>query len=306
MSGSQGVISLIIRAVDKASNEINQVHGTVNKLRSLIAAGLGVTSVILLVRKLQSEFQKAFDAVESVKLSTAGLASMITTFASKPGDDLASLYKESYGYAQLLVQKMEEWDGKTLTNAQDLMAIVETLVQAGVLIDVNNKKQEEGFIAIANTIKILTAQYPNAAAQIRSEARALLEGVVRPGDQLARMLDQKLGGKLKEHIELWKQEGTLIENVGKQLSGFTQGTEDISKTWTAVKSTMETISTRIMRSIFEPVYSDIVSLGKEFTRGLTDQKDKLEGQKTTVDYIRNIIYSWWTGWKNNLYTIKEI
>jgi hypothetical protein len=241
-------------------------------------------------------------SVEDVKLSTASLAATITTFAKGSKTDLAGTYKQAYDYAGQVVHKMEEWDAETVATGKNLMAMVETMAQGGVLLDVNNKKQKEGFIAIANALALLT-QGQNQDIQFRQEIRGLIDGEERATNRLAVLLGQKVGGSLKDHVEKWKEQGTLIENAGLLLVGFTAAAKDIDSTWLAVKSTLETMYHRVLRGMFTPVYEDIIRLGKQISLNMMDQ-DSTAGNIAAT--LRDGMYKTWESIKNILRSAWEI
>lgn len=244
-------------------------------------AQLAVQAFHKAVSLIAGTFERGFQAAEEFNVSVASTAAILTTFSAKAKTDLPGAYKDAHSYAALLVEKVEEWDAKTVATGRELMAIVETLAQGGVVLDVNNKKQEEGFIAIANALKLLT-QGQNQEIQIRQEIRALVEGDVRAISRLATVLERQIGGSLEEHVKKWKEKGTLIENAGELLKGFSAAGKDIESTWMAVRSTLDTVANRILRDAFKPVYQDIVSLGKDFSLTMMDGGQKVNGVKEAV------------------------
>lgn len=296
--GTDNKLQIIIEAVNKTKGELDQIKDQVNDLGKGIkeagshtdsftggigkmAAAFGIANIgMAVLQKGVSEFvsiiKKGLSAVEDFQLSIIENASVITTFAKNTeGANIADVYKNAKEYATNLVNKIEEWDAKTIATGKDLGIINQTLIQGGVLIDYTNKKQEEGFLAIANAVKILTAGQ-NFEIQGRQEVRALLDGEVRANSRLATLMDAQLNGSLKEQIAIWKQEGTVIEHVGELLSGFAQGANDLETTWTAVGSTLETIATKILRGAFGPVFEDLVGRAKELSDYFLDHKEVME------------------------------
>ena len=243
-----------------------------------------------------------FMAVEKMKLSTASLASTITSFAKNASTDLAGTYRQAYDYSAQLVLKMEEWNAKTVASGQNLMAMVETMAQGGVILDLNNKNQEKGFLAIANALALVT-QGQNQDIQFRQETRALMTGQARMTDKLAIMLKQKVGGELKANVQLWKEQGTLIENVGALLEGFQEGAKDLQRTWLAIGTTLETMYTRILRGMFTPIYEDIISMGQEITLNIMNQNS---GLNVMGDSLKGVIYKGWQDIKNITESIVDI
>ena len=209
-------------------------------------------------------FYDGFRAVESMRLSTASLASTITSFAKGAEKDLVGTYKQAYDYAGQLVLKMEEWNAKTVATGQNLTAMVETLAQSGVV---------------------------------------LVQGEVRATNLLGRLLNQRVGGELKKHVNLWKEQGTLIENAGALLEGFQAGAKDLQNTWLAVGTTLTTIYNRILRGMFTPVYEDIINMGRQITMNAMDQNSQLNSVGKTLKYV---IYKGWLDIKNVTQSVADI
>jgi len=288
-------LKLYVKAVDQAGHTIDNVGRHVDTLGSKIKTALsfagiatGIGAVVMGLRKVEGILESGFDAMEDLRMSTASMASLITTFAEDAEEDLVGTYRRAYDYSERLVRKMEDIDARTIATGKDLNIIVQTLIQGGVLLDINNQKQLDGFVALTNAVKILT-KGQEGQRQIIQEIRALVNGQVDDSSMLARMLDQQVGGNLKEHLRIWKEEGTVIENIGKLVKGFAEGTKDMENTWTAVRSTLDTISNRILREIMAPTYEDIVRTVKELTDEFTKQKGSL---KSISDMSQAILGIW--------------
>jgi len=235
-----------------------------------------------------------FRAMEKMKLSTASLASTITSFAKDADKDLAGTYEQALGYSEQLVFKMEELNAKTVATGENLTAMVETMAQGGVLLDLNNKEQIKGFLAIANALALVT-QGQNQDIQFRQEIRGLINGEVKATNALSRILSQKVGGNLKEHVKLWKEQGTLIESAGALLNGFQEGAKDLENTWEAVGTTLSTMYSKTLRGLMAPVYEDIIRMGKQITLNVLDQNSALNRNAT---FLKTVVFKGWQDIKN--------
>jgi hypothetical protein len=243
-----------------------------------------------------------FRAMEKLKLSTASMASTITSFAKNAERDLTGTYKQALDYSGQLVLKMEELNAQTVATGENLTVMVETMAQNGVLLDLNNEKQIKGFLAIANALALIT-QGQNQDIQFRQEIRGLMQGEVRATNMLSRLLSQRVGGELKKHVEIWKEKGTLIENAGALLSGFQEGAKDLSNTWLAVGTTIETMYNRVLRGMIAPIYEDIIKMGKQITMNALDQDSLLNRQAET---LKTTIYRGWQDIKNITQSIVDV
>jgi len=236
-----------------------------------------------------------FQAMEQMKLSTASLAATITSFAKDADKDLAGTYQQALNYSGQLVLKMEELNAQTIATGDNLMTMVETMAHQGILLDINNKKQMTGFLAIANALAAVTGSFQNQAAQFGQEMRALMTGQTRHTDSLALLLKQKVGGNLKENIKLWREQGTLIESVGALLEGFSEGAKDLENTWAAVGTTLSTLYNKVLRGMIAPVYMDIIAMGKQITLNALDQNSALNKNANT---LKTVVYRGWQDIKN--------
>ena len=269
-----------INSAIKKSNKSAEKHvGIVSRIKgqlfSLRSYWLAISAAVAIATITVVKFFKAgFMSVEKFRLSVASVAASITTFSDLSGGNVAEVYANAVKYAEKLALKMEIINVRTIATGEQLRAMNETFIQQGVLLDVNNKNQEDAFVSIANAISLIT-QGQNQEIQMRQEIRGLLSGDIRATNLLARMIDTKLGGELKKNIALWKQQGTLLENLGKHLEGFKAGSEDLASTWAALSTTFDTIANRYLRNIFKPIYEDIIKSSLTFSRSLLNQKEIL-------------------------------
>jgi hypothetical protein len=285
-----------LQKLQETSTTMTQKMGAgLGQLRShwlKYAAAIGVAYAAS--RKIFRLYEKAFDIIEQTRLSTAALASLITTFSDRAkAGDLAGAYREAYDYAEALVLKTEELNTRTLMGAKGLYTMVETMAQYGVLLDTNNTKQTQGFLALANALAIVT-QGMNQEVQIRQEVRALMTGQTRATDQLGRLIKNIVGEDMEKQLTQWREQGVLIENVGALLTGFQAGTKDLASTWMAIKSTMETIQSKILRGALTPMYEYILETVQKISGALIDQ----EGQLTPLaQQIQEKLLMGWLGVK---------
>lgn len=272
-----------------------------HKINSITFAQVGVAALAFgaIMTKVGLD---GFRAMEKMKLSTASLASTITSFAKDADKDLAGTYKQAYGYSEQLVLKMEELNAQTVATGENLTAMVETMAQGGILLDLNNEKQLKGFLAIANALALVT-QGQDQDIQFRQEIRGLIDGEVKSTNALSRILSQKVGGNLKENVKLWKEQGTLIESAGALLSGFQEGAKDLENTWEAVGTTLSTMYNKTLRGLMAPVYEDIIQMGKQITLNVLDQNSTLN--KNAV-LLRTVVYKGWQDIKNITESVIDI
>jgi len=219
-------------------------------------------------------FSRGLSTIEEFNLSVASSSAFIATFSDRTkSGDLAGGFQEANIYAQALNEKLEKVDSLTIASGKDLRVMSETMLQNGVILDINNQKQITGFTNIATALALVT-QGQNKDIQMRQEINALLQGQVHATDRLPKLLEA-VDPHLQEHLKLWKAEGTLIENVGGLLKGFSADTGELDNSWATVGSTMETIHDRILRGMFQPAYDDLIRLAQEYNTTLADANGEL-------------------------------
>ncbi len=95
-------------------------------------------------------------------------------------------------------------------------------------IDLSSEIARKNFITVANAV-ILSTQGILRQGQALQELRAISEGVVRPGAQLLTIL-QRQDPQIRQHLELWRAQGTVIQNIAGLLQGYRAGIEHIGNT----------------------------------------------------------------------------
>lgn len=266
-------------AIEKQNKAIKRQAGFVNKIKSKLFAlrsyWLAISAAVAIATITVVKFFKAsFMSVEKFKLSVASIAASITTFSDLSAGNVDEVYANAAKYAEKLALKMEIINARTIASGTQITAMLETFIQQRVLLSASSKEQEDAFVAIANAVSLIT-QGQNQEIQMRQEIRGLLSGDIRATNLLARMIDTKLGGTLKENLAIWKQQGTVIVELGKHLEGFKAGSADLASTWAAVSTTFETIGNRYLRGMFQPLYAELIKNSLSFSRSLLGQKEIL-------------------------------
>ncbi|MDH4100608.1 MAG: hypothetical protein OEV28_08530 [Nitrospirota bacterium] len=278
---NKNIVEILIKAlgVDSVQSEFRKIKGPIEEVKESMN-GLRRQAAILSAEFVAIDFavrrafsmvtntiKPAYDAVEQFNLSVTRTAAMITSFQTK--GDLSENYAKAKEYAEGLVDALRRIDAKTIASAQHLNMITEEMTKQGVLLDYNNEAQVKGFTNIANAVATIAEGSPNKELQVRQEIRAVMQGQVNMNSQLSQQLNAMVGGSLKQKVELWKKEHTLIENIGGLLKGYAAASNDLEGTWAVIGSTMETIKAKILIEGFMPAYkeiNDLLSKGNQFLR----------------------------------------
>jgi len=267
------------------------IEKTMESSKNILAAAPGfalataaISGVYVALRAVRDEFTAGLAAVEDYQLKVASMSAFLTTFDKNLTKTNASdIYKSANVEAQKIVKTMEVLDARTIATGKDLTTMAEQFIKGGVKIDTANKASMDGFVNIANALKLLT-QGQNQEIQMRQEIRALTQGQVRDQNIVVQTL-KGVDPQIKEHIKLWKQQGTVLENVGQLLAGFGPAAKDLEKTWAVVGSTMETIHTRILRDAFKPTYDSLVQTAKAWNSALMNTDGTLTTLATSLSKV---------------------
>jgi hypothetical protein len=253
------------RMADSEMSELEQtIHGVNMRVMNLVMAGGLIAAPFVAFFALMSHGIKTVDDFE---VSVTQIAAQLTQMQVSSGKsaNLGKTFQDSAAYAQVLADKLEEIDANSFANNKGLMAMLQTMVMQGTVLDVNNKKQVETFTALSNAIAMYTAGQ-DQEIQARQEMRALLSGEVNQHSQLARIIDTQIKaegvykGGLKEVVELGQQHNDTIERLGPYLQGINAASGAINKTWSAASSSLETAVNKVTREGFKEVFDDVVPL----------------------------------------------
>jgi len=314
MPTTQEQMNLIISAVDNTKAAVNSAVNSFKWLgTSVTQISTQFTMITEAARRAFAVMEKGFnevrDAVDGYNMAVIKAAALVTGMMAKDDRPLAKRYAEAKDYAEGLAIALEDIDKRTLLTAQDLQGITEEMAKQGVLLDFNNQKQVKGFEALANALAVISAGSPNKAIQLRQEARALLQGEVNVNSQLAMILQSQVGN-LESQVALHKRQGDLLEWLGEQLVGFTAASGDISATWEAIQTSLETIYRQVLRGGLGPAFKEIVELVKKLSDWVTDHKNQIQtllvGAWQSVRGVIETVGNLFAGFKGDLGPIKDL
>jgi hypothetical protein len=235
------------------------------------------------IELIKKSFSTAFSAVEDFKINVASLAGVVLTLAdTKPGEDLGKQYQKATNYAQSLYLVMEDIAATTLMTGDQVNLLVSVLTRYGQTIDITNEKQIKSLKTIANAIGIITAGQ-NQEVQITSEMSNLLSGIITARDRIGKLL-LTYHPTIKEDLEIWKEEDTIIRHLADLLKGIGYTSESLADTWKTVSTLLQTTVNRVLRGGMKPVYEDILNITKDINRWLTDNKGIIQLKMITAYY----------------------
>lgn len=277
---SPNQVQLIIEAVNKFGPTFAELAGELQSMRGKVAVAAAEFAAVQMAAQtafnaVSAVIKPAMDAIDQFNTTVVATAAQIVSFQGKKGN-LGEQYQLARDYAEQLQIKMEEVDANTIASAQDLSLMTSELMKQRVLLDINNQKQIEGFTNIANAVAVVAQGYGAKEIQVRQEIRSLMQGQVDAQSQLAGQVNAMVGGGLKQKVELWKKEGTIIENIGQLLVGYAAASGDLSSLWSTIKSTMETIANQILRGGFAAAFAEIVAAAQRLGAWAKEHKADIQ------------------------------
>ena len=243
-------------------------------------------------------FMSGVEAIDNMQLSAVTVAATITNLQGTSGNVVEN-YKNNLIYAKALVPVLMQIDAFSLANLEQVRLINDALAVHGVILDGSNKKQIASMTALTNTIAIFT-KGQNQTQQSIQETNAALNGEVTSRNRLALMLDQQIKrqGDYKDglkglNIEAQKH-GDWLERIAPYLVGINAATGDISKTWEAVKTSLQTTWMILQTEIFADFYKGLVTSGQEAI-GWARENAPLIGQyfKISMNVVGDAIGAVW-------------
>lgn len=214
---------------------------------------------------------KGFKAVEEYNTSIASMAAMVVTFQDRAkGMTMEDHWKNSLAYSQALIPVLEQIAAKTLLSGQETTALANAFARSGVFLNQNNAKQIESFTRISNALPLMT-QGQEIMRQINTEIRGLMTGANEQSSMLLVTL-RAIDPQIENHLRTWRAQGTVLENIGSLLSGFGPATAILENQWQAVKSTLDTTATQILRGLMKPAYEEIIERAKQLNDVLEKNK----------------------------------
>lgn len=244
-------------------------------------------------------FKKGFEAVEEYNKSVASLAAMVVTFSERAGGQtLADQWKGALQYSTAMVPVLEQIAAKTLLSGQETTALANAFARSGVFLNANSSAQIEAFTRISNALPLMT-QGQEIMRQINTEIRSVMTGANEQSSMMLQTL-KAIDPQINEHLRIWRAEGTVMEHIGEMLVGFGPATQLLENQWQAVKTTIDTTATQILRGVMKPAYEEIINLTKELNKYLLQNKDSFISQGEVIKKNIEVLKQWMpmlkTGW----------
>lgn len=272
----------LVKQADKSSKEVTSVFDQmgghiVSRIKFMVAQMIAVFVLTEIASHIYKVFEDGFQAVEKFKINVMTLAAVITTFMKPKSESeggLAAMYKEAHDYAEGMVPIIENMGTKIMMSGQHAMQLVTEFAKMGVFLDANNQKQMEGFQTFANALAKMT-QGQAIEKQILTEVRALFGQGSAAGAVMLKML-QATTPNLKEQLQIWRDQGTVLENMKDRLKGFDMATGEVKDTWLVTKNVLDTIYNQTLRGGLLPMYTKIIEKVQDLSKWIKEHQSEIQ------------------------------
>ena len=256
-------------------------------------------------------FTQGVKAVAEYEDSIISLAATWTTMA-KNQTDIPATFENSVNYAEQLLPVLMDIDRYTGMTLNQSLQLTTALATRGVVLNKDNQQQIQGYTDLSNAILIMT-KGQGTGRQIMQETKALMEGSVKAGNELANMVNANMNGRLKENIELWKKEGAAIGDSGyvlaklePYLSGYTAAMEKLKGSWSVMMSSLETTWQVLQRETFTPILKDWKASLQSINDYLKENSREISGNvQNAWNSLRGILEAIYNNW-DNIKTVTEV
>lgn len=254
---------------------IKFVGNTKGLTKSFIKANLALRAIDKTFSVLKQSFTRSFKAAEDFNTLIASQAGILTSIKKEvEGEAVANAFRRSLATVREMNEFFIDINKNTLATFEQMAIVNRELLKTGTILDINNKKQVQGFESFVNAIAIFTAGMPDATNQFRQEANAVLNGVAGKGRDVANFLKSIFGETWDEQIESMREQGTLLEEFSDIFRGFDGNIEELTNTWKVQGSTLRTISNDILRRGFQATYERLIQLTKTLNALLIANRDE--------------------------------
>ena len=249
-----------------------------------IQSAAGTLGIGFGFREAYQDIKNALMLIDEYKRSTIGIAATLTDTAQGTSAELKRIYQDNLIYAKDTYAKVEMAAAKYFASGKEMVEAWQILTNKGIMLTSDNDIDNLGIVV--DKIKMVT-EGQSSSIQIAQELRGALSGQARAGDQLAMLLEDRLGPKWKQILDDQVKGGNAIAFIASQIKGVGVASEDIQNTIESGISTQKTIVNQIIRSGLGDMYRDIVNTLKTINGILEKQKTTISGIVAAYyDYIK--------------------
>jgi len=268
---SSNVLTLS-RDLEQARSNTQSLQGNVTSLSNSfdglkqVASALGIAVGF---HEAAQAIKSSLNVIDDYKRTVIGIAATLTDTATGTSEQLKYIYKDNLAYAEETYNKVQLAASKFFASGKEMTEAWQILTNKGLRLSSDEDINNLGIIV--DKIKLVT-QGQSSSLQIAQELRSVLTGQARAGDQLAMLIEDRIGPGWKQVLNDHIRSGDVLAFVASQVKGVGVATEDIQNTLTSGLSTQKTLVEQIVNAGLPNMYSDVVKFIQLANSFLENQK----------------------------------
>lgn len=201
--------------------------GRVSIQGGLLAVAAAFAFVTRIVERLFGFIADRIQSVRELQERLLEIAAVIATFDRKPGTFLER-FAAAKSMSDEILQRLIEIDTRTIGTLDDVVKVFQALIQTGIAV----REALDVTEVLTNAI-IAVTRGQDKERQLYTEIYALVDGQVRAGSRLARIIRDQ-GVDLDRQVPLWIATNRFAEEISTRLAGFAIAGEEFGKTITGL------------------------------------------------------------------------
>ncbi|PSH02575.1 MAG: hypothetical protein CXZ00_16755, partial [Acidobacteria bacterium] len=195
-------------------------------------------------------------------------------------EQLKYIYKDNLAYAEETYNKVQLAASRFFASGKEMTEAWQILTNKGLRLSSDEDINNLG--VIVDKIKLVT-QGQSSSLQIAQELRSVMTGQARAGDQLAMLIEDRIGPEWKQVLNDHIRSGDVLAFVASQVKGVGVATEDIQNTLTSGLSTQKTLVEQIVNAGLPNMYQDAVKF-IQLANGFLENQKSIIAQTLSMAY----------------------
>jgi len=295
ISALQNVTQHCKASADRMSQAIRGTEPAIGGMAARwLTVGAAIGGAALAFQKYRSFVERGVESIDAISLAAISMAANLKTAA--PAEEFSKLL----GISRNMVAEIQNMDAAYVGTARELTGLVEAMMRGRSAQEAFTKMQTQAgrdqLVAFASVLRTLTGARDESMAifQFQQEIRSIEEGRAAAGSSLVRILRSQFG-VTADMLKNWQREGVLVDQILDRFAGHKAALGDIQNLLMTKRSTLETITDKILRAGMEPAYKAIAGWLEQITNALVYQEGELQGKLTPfAERIVQLFRDLWT------------
>lgn len=290
VNGLSSVLKVVPREAQSAGSALSDTgknaQNAAGNIKSLAKQLLGLVGAYKAVDSAMNFAKRGVETNASWEQSKIGIASVIAS-VNQLEDAQGNLlkgpeaYQAALGLAEQAMNRIKIMGLETTATTDDLVAGFQQLIGPAAAAG----------LSMEQTLQFTTSMVQSLGAigipfnQLSAEARSLLDGTIVPTqDRLATTL-----GITGDMVRNWKEQGVLAEKLLEKMSAFAAAGDDVSRTWSGVKSNLQDAVDMVASVTSKGMYADLKESLLTIQRLLVDTSDTASGVSGDIEHIVRVM-----------------